>query len=116
METDALIIQKIKTFFADKPVKKVYVFGSFARGEAKANSDLDLYLELDYQKNTGLAFYGWFEQLKELLNLEVDLVTTNSASPYIKPFIEKDKRLVYERELQTHDNNYLNRLLFFCNK
>ncbi len=97
METDSQIIQKINSFFKDKPVKKVYLFGSFARGEAQAGSDIDLYLELDYQKNTGLAFYGWFEQLKELLNLEVDIVTTNSASPYIKPFIEKDKRLVYER-------------------
>lgn len=97
MELDALTIQKIKSFFKDKPVKKVYVFGSFARGEAQLNSDIDLYLELDYQQNTGLAFYGWFEQLKELLNLNVDLVTTNSASTYIKPFIEKDKRLIYER-------------------
>ncbi|RYE27163.1 MAG: nucleotidyltransferase [Sphingobacteriaceae bacterium] len=97
MEPNALIIQKIKTFFLDKPVKKVYVFGSFARGEANENSDIDLYLELDYQQNTGLAFYGWFEQLKELLHVDVDLVTTNSASPYLKPFIEKDKRLVYER-------------------
>ncbi|WP_419802787.1 nucleotidyltransferase family protein [Mucilaginibacter sp.] len=97
MEPNALMIQKIRSFFKDKPVKKVYVFGSFARGEARTNSDLDLYLELDYQQNTGLAFYGWFEQLKELLNLDVDLVTTNSASPYIKPFIEKDKQLVYER-------------------
>lgn len=97
MELDALTIQKIKSFFKDKPVKKVYVFGSFARGEAQVNSDIDLYLELDYQQHTGLAFYGWFEQLKDLLNLEVDIVTTNSASPYIKPFIEKDKRLVYER-------------------
>ena len=97
MDSDTKIFQKIRSFFKDKPVKKVYVFGSFARGEANANSDLDLYLELDYQQNTGLAFYGWFDQLKELLNLDVDLVTTNSASPYIKPFIEKDKRLVYER-------------------
>lgn len=99
MEPNAEIFQKIKAFFEDKPVKKVYVFGSFARGEAQINSDIDLYLELDYQQNTGLAFYGWFEQLKELLNIDVDLVTTNSASAYIKPFIEKDKRLVYERLL-----------------
>lgn len=97
MENDLQIIQKINSFFKDKPVKKVYLFGSFARGEAQAGSDIDLYLELDYQKNIGLAFYGWFEQLKELLNLEVDIVTTNSASRYIKPFIEKDKRLIYER-------------------
>ncbi len=99
MDSDAQIYQKIRSFFKDKPVKKVYVFGSFARGESSNNSDIDLYLELDYQQNTGLAFYGWFEQLKELLHIEVDLVTTNSASAYIKPFIEQDKRLIYEREL-----------------
>jgi predicted nucleotidyltransferase len=96
MELDAVTIQKIKSFFKDKPVKKVYVFGSFARGKAQVNSDIDLYLELDYQQNTGLAFYGWFEQLKDLLQIDVDLVTTNSASAYIKPFIEKEKQLVYE--------------------
>lgn len=98
MESNAQIFQKLKSFFKDKLVKKVYVFGSFARGETHANSDIDLYLELDYQQNTGLAFYGWFEQLKDLLSLEVDIVTTNSVSAYLKPFIEQDKRLIYERE------------------
>ena len=35
-------IEKIRFFFSDKPVKKVYLFGSFARGEADENSDVDL--------------------------------------------------------------------------
>ena len=41
-----LTVQQIKDtvtdYFKDKPVKRVYLFGSYARGEAKENSDVDL--------------------------------------------------------------------------
>ncbi|OGX84430.1 nucleotidyltransferase family protein [Hymenobacter glacialis] len=38
------IRQVVAEYFADKPVKRVQVFGSYARGEATAESDLDLLL------------------------------------------------------------------------
>ena len=35
--------------------------------------------------------------LQELLKKKVDLVTLNSLSKYIKPFVDQDKVLIYER-------------------
>ena len=41
-------ITQIQNFFHDKPVKKAYLFGSFARNEADEQSDIDILVELDH--------------------------------------------------------------------
>ena len=48
-----LILQQ---FFAGKPVKKAYVFGSYARNEADKNSDLDLLVDLDHSQPISMRF------------------------------------------------------------
>jgi len=40
------IRQVVAAYFADKPARRVEVFGSYARGEATAESDLDLLLTM----------------------------------------------------------------------
>ena len=93
--------QKLKTlttYFQDKPVLKAYLFGSYARGEADRKSDIDILVELDYNQRIGLAFFGWHIELEELLKKKVDLLTSDGLSPYVKPYIETDKVLIYERE------------------
>ena len=82
---------KIKSF----GVKKIGIFGSFARGEEKERSDIDIIVEFEEGKKNfdnfmNLAFY-----LEELFGRKVDLLTPESISPYIKPYIEKEA--VYER-------------------
>ena len=44
------IKQTAQRYFKDKPVKKVYLFGSYARGDAQENSDMDILVELDYKR------------------------------------------------------------------
>jgi predicted nucleotidyltransferase len=60
MQLSASQINQIQTFFTDKPVKKVYLFGSYARGEADENSDVDLLIDWDYTQHIGLnyVFFG----------------------------------------------------------
>ena len=89
-----LILQQ---YFADKPVKRAYLFGSSARNEAKKNSDLDILVELDHSKPIGMKFFIYHQELEELLKVKVDLVSSEGLSKYIKPFVEKDKILIYER-------------------
>ena len=88
---------KIQKFFSGKPVKKAYLFGSFARKEANANSDIDILVELDYEKPIGMKFFSFQPELEDLLKRKVDIVTSDGISKYIQPLIDKEKILIYER-------------------
>jgi len=89
-------INQIKTFFADKPVKKVYLFGSYARGEADENSDVDLLIDWDYSKIKGFDYVTWWDEIKEILKKDVDFVSTKYVSHLIEEYINNDKILIYE--------------------
>jgi len=93
-------IQIIRHYLCNKPVVRAYIFGSYARGEADDHSDLDLLLELDYSQPIGLQFVGMKLDLEEQLQKTVDLVSANGLSPRIRPFIEQDKQLIYERAVR----------------
>jgi len=68
-----------------------------SRGDSSAESDVDILVELDYSKPIGLEFVQMQLDLQDLLNKKVDLITLNSLSRHIKPFVEKEKVLIYER-------------------
>ena len=91
------IKQVVSGFFAQKPVKKVWLFGSYARGEADENSDIDILVDLDHANPIGLDYYSWFDELAQKLNKKVDIVSAGWENKHIKPFIDKDKRIIYER-------------------
>ncbi len=97
MPINSEYIQKIKSFFETKPVLRVYVFGSYANGSETGQSDIDILVDLDYSQKIGLRFVQMKLDLEKLLNKEVDLVSSNGLSPFIKSQIEKEKMLVYER-------------------
>jgi predicted nucleotidyltransferase len=87
----------LREYFAGKPVKKAYLFGSYARNTAvKGASDIDILLELDYSKPIGMKFFSFQRELEDLLHDKVDVVTSDGISKYVLPFIEKDKVLIYE--------------------
>ena len=87
----------LKIFFQSKPVLRAYLFGSAARNEAIDESDIDILVELDYSRPIGLQFVKMQLELEELLHKKVDLLSTNSVSKYIRPFIDQDKVLIYEK-------------------
>jgi hypothetical protein len=90
-------IQKVKRYMANKPVKKVFLFGSFVHGSVKGNSDIDLLIELDHSQPIGLEFVQMKLDLEELLHREVDLVSTGGFSNYIQPEVDKHKVLIYAK-------------------
>ena len=92
--SDKLILQQ---FFAKKPVKKAYLFGSYARKTAVEGSDIDILVELDYTKHIGFNFVQMILDLEEILKKKVDLIPTDGISKYMESFIGKDKVLIYER-------------------
>lgn len=58
----------------------VYLFGSYARGEATANSDIDLLVDLTGSTVRGIVFGGLYNDLQEALGTDIDLVTVASLS------------------------------------
>ena len=90
-------IDQIKEYFRDKPVKKAFLFGSFAKGTATSHSDLDILVELDQNHSMGLEFIQMKLDLEVLLKKEVDLVTTKGLSHRVMPLVEKTKQLIYAR-------------------
>ena len=91
-------IKKVITeYFKNKPVNKIWLFGSYARGEALDSSDIDLLVDIEHDAKIGMSYYSWNEELQELLNKKVDVVSKGWENKHIRPFIEKDKVVVYEK-------------------
>ena len=97
MTLDSAKIESIKTFFKTQPVLKAYIFGSYVRGMADGNSDIDILVDLDYSQRIGLQFIKMKIDLKKLLNSKVDLVSSNGLSKYIKPKVDVEKRLIHAK-------------------
>jgi len=76
------IILKIKKILKDYNVKKAGIFGSFARGEQKRFSDVDILIEPP--KNIGFGFVKIQLELEKNLKRKVDLLSYNGLNPHIK--------------------------------
>ena len=87
--------ETIAEYFKTQPVLKAWLFGSFARGEATPQSDVDLLVQLDYSKLDGFGFFGMWGDLERLLGRQVDLVTEAGLAPYTRECVERDKQLIY---------------------
>lgn len=98
MVLDSREIEYLNKYFSNKPVMKAYIFGSVAKGQGKIDSDVDILVDLDYSERIGLRFIQMKLDLEKILDRNVDLVSSGGLSPYIKPLIEKDKLLIYDRQ------------------
>jgi len=90
-------INMITDYFKDKPVLRAYLFGSHVRNEADVDSDVDILVELDYSQPIGLKYIKMQNELQEILKSKVDLLSDNAVSKYIRPIIDHEKRLIYEK-------------------
>ena len=82
--------RKIRTF----GVKKLGLFGSFVRGEHTADSDVDFLVEFEQGKKTFDNFMQLSFFLEELLDRQVELLTNDSLSPYLRPHILREVEYV----------------------
>ena len=76
-------------------VERVYLFGSYARGEATESSDIDL--RVDKGAVRGLKFAGLLGDLEDALGRKVDLISTNGMDTQFRQAIAPDEVLLYER-------------------
>lgn len=69
--TVADIKDKLMPVFKKYNIKKAILFGSYAKGVARVNSDVDIMVESDLR---GLAFYGLLEDVVNVIGKSVDLL------------------------------------------
>ena len=77
-------------------IRRLSLFGSVARGDARADSDVDLLVELDPEARIGLFALGALERrLTELVGRPVELLPEPVEKPRLKAKIERDRRLAF---------------------
>jgi predicted nucleotidyltransferase len=78
-------------------VKRLDLFGSLARGERTAASDVDLLVEVEEPDlHPSQRFFGWLHHLEDVLGREVGLLTVSRLSnPYFRRRILKERMNIY---------------------
>jgi len=77
-------------------VARMYLFGSYARGDATASSDLDF--RIDKGQVSGFAIGGLYGDLEEAFGKSIDLATTKSLPPNILAEIAGEEVLIYGKK------------------
>jgi len=93
-------IEKVVTPACDQfNVRRLDVFGSFARGEADSSSDIDLLVEFDDPADRpSKRFFGLLHYLEDHLDRQIDLVTvTGMKPPYFRRRVLDERVVIYER-------------------
>jgi predicted nucleotidyltransferase len=88
----------LSTLAKDKPelqdrfkVRKLALFGSYARGDQRADSDVNILVEVD--PSIGLEFVTLAQRIEVLLGVEVDLISIRAVSSKAMEFIKPE--LIY---------------------
>lgn len=69
-------------------ITEIRIFGSYVRGEQREESDIDLIVDFE-EIPTLIELMKIQEELEKLLGVKIDLLTEESISPFIKPYIKE---------------------------
>ena len=90
------IQKKILQILKEYGVKRAAIFGSVSRGDNKSESDIDIMISLG--KPIGMfAYMSLIRKMENRLGRKVDLVTENSINKFVRPYIQPDLKIIYER-------------------
>jgi len=89
------IREKIKPAATKYNVRSIYLFGSYAKGNATEKSDIDLLTDSGLK---GIKFYGFLDALTNIFNKDIDLIDIREISERseLSEEIKKTGILVYE--------------------
>lgn len=91
-----ILVDSIRDVLVDEPVKRAWLFGSYARGQESADSDVDLLVEMAPNDLTILGFLGIQTRLEQAIRKPVDLIEDECLEDFARPSADKDKILIYE--------------------
>jgi predicted nucleotidyltransferase len=75
-------------------ISRIGLFGSFVRGEQHPDSDIDLLVEFELGKKTFDAFMELSFFLEDIFQRKVEVITAESLSPHLGPYILKEVEYV----------------------
>lgn len=99
------IAAKVRPLAESYGTGRIYLFGSYARGEATENSDVDLLV--DNGNVHGLNFFGFCGDLERALKTDVDVITekslyqeykNNEYFSKLRKEIERDRIMIYDKQ------------------
>lgn len=92
MDTIQDIVEKLKQVKPELekkyPITGIGVFGSYARGHANKESDIDIAVDIDGAM--GLNFIAMADEIEAILGIKTDVIPMRSIKPEYLPSIEKD--------------------------
>lgn len=89
------IKKQSREVFMMYPVRRVSVFGSFAKGQQTEESDIDMLIR---DSDIGiLEISNMRQQLSDLFHRKIDLVEENNLSEAFKFLIKDDEVVIYEK-------------------
>ena len=100
METIEEIAEKVVPILLPYGVKRIAIFGSFARNEASQESDVDILVEFAEPRKLPIGFLTWVRlerELSERLGRKVDLISFAGLRPSLRAMVKKEAVVIYER-------------------
>lgn len=98
MDRDAVIamLREHEQELRELGIARLSLFGSVARGEAGADSDVDLAARFDPDRRIGLFEYGGIAyRLEQLIGRTIDLVSEPIRKDRLRARVERDRVLVF---------------------
>lgn len=97
------IAQRIRPVAEKYHLRAVYVFGSYARGEAREDSDVDLLIDDTGSGLRGFAYGGLYADLEDALEKKISFVTVdsleqpvrNKSDIYFRQNVSRERREIY---------------------
>lgn len=86
--------KKIIPVLEKSDVEYAGVFGSVARGEGRDDSDVDILVKFNGPA-TFSSYLNLDEKLRQALDRDIDLITVGGVNKFIRPYIERDLKVVY---------------------
>ena len=100
MERFDVLREKILPILLPYGIKWIAVFGSYARGDYNPESDIDLLVDIEEPRKIPIGLFTWVRlenELSQKLGRQVDLISNNGLNKRIRPYIESDMVVIYEK-------------------
>ncbi|MEK6630044.1 MAG: nucleotidyltransferase domain-containing protein [Acidobacteriota bacterium] len=85
-------LNALRALAAKYGVKDVRVFGSYARGDARPGSDIDLLVDIEYGRGVAKRLVHFSQEVRRLLDMNVDILTVDGLDRRLHARIFREAR------------------------